>query len=76
MPGSPAHSVRFAVATVVCLLMELTLPLLIESSASALVAWAELVVVLAVPFVFGGIVLTPGADALAASRSPPPTART
>jgi predicted membrane-bound spermidine synthase len=63
-------STIFAATTCLCLLVQMTLPLTITLSATTVLTWVELSLLMSVPFFFAGIVIT-----LALTRSPFPIGR-
>ena len=61
---------RFAISIGICLLLQLSQPFVQVNSAMMIVLWAELSVILAIPFFFAGIVVC-----LALTRSPFPVGK-
>jgi hypothetical protein len=54
----PLYASRYCLSIAACLLLQLSLPLVVVASATTVVLWTELAVVLAIPFYFAGVVVT------------------
>ena len=61
------NALAFSLTSVAGLVVQMTIPAVVGPAAAAVVAWVELILVLAVPFAFAGVVVS-----LALTRSPYP----
>jgi hypothetical protein len=63
-------STAFALATLSCLIVQMTLAPIVNQSVASMLVWAELAICMSVPFVFSGVVVS-----IALTRSPFPIGR-